>query len=472
MMKQLLLKSTIVGSLVISGVAFSETIVDAVSTAIHSNPAILESVANTNAINDELRQAKGQYRPSISIAADTGPQITDNDSSRYTVGQQVGADGNLVDGASAKSWKTGASIQLTQNIFDGGARKAEEQRQAARVDSSSIRIVERAEAIALQTIFSYLEVLRYQENLHLSAKNVARHREIVRRVENLGSLTASAADVAQAKSRLARAEDNYTLVTRYLEEQAISFERLVGRRPGNLQKPKLVSTKALPATIDEALAMTIEKNPTLQFSRVDIDVAKAELKATEANFYPTLDFELEGGISNNSNGSSGTVRDASAALVLNWNIYNGNINGATHSEYKNRLIEVEESYNSQQRATIEETLKTWDLLVRNDARIESLRKEVQYSEEVLRTYIEEFEAGNRDLLDVLQSENDAYVSQVNLLESRYTKLYNRYRLLAVTGSLLDYLGVYPNFNEVGLNKRAKSGIAYTEEKTRYNPKNW
>ncbi len=469
-MKQFLLRSTMIGALAVSGSAWAETIVDAVNTAVHSNPIILESVANTSAINDELRQAKGRYRPTISLSADTGAVIEEGDSDRYSNTYSTQGNGRIVD--DQKSWKSGASVRLTQNLFDGGSRKAEEQRQAARVDSSSIRIVERAEAIALQTIYAYLEVLRYQENMHLSAKNVAKHREIVNRVENLGAITASAADVAQARSRLARAEDNYVIVTRNLEENALAFERLVGRRPGDLEKPQLVSEQALPATVEDAKALTIAKNPTLQFSRVDIDVAKAELKSTEANFYPTLNLELEGGVSNNAGGGSGTQRNASASVLLNWNIYNGNVNDATYDEYKNRLVQSEENYNSQQRFTIEETLKTWDLLVRDDARIQSLRQEVRYSAEALRTYNEEFEAGNRDLLDVLQAESDSYVSKINLLEAEYSKIYNRYRLLAMTGNLLDYLGVQVNFDQVGMNARDKSGIAYTNEKTRYNPKNW
>ncbi|MFV0430866.1 MAG: TolC family outer membrane protein [Alphaproteobacteria bacterium] len=462
-LKQSILATVLVSS-VISLNSYGENLIDAIDYAIRTNPSIHENRANISAIYDELRQAHGRSRPQVSVSADTGYEVIDADSSRYSSTTVTGYDAHQYDSGSSQLWRTDASVKLTQNLFDGGERKSEKQRQAARVDASAIRLRERSEFIGVQVAHAYLEILRQQETLDLAAKNVATHKAIVAQVSSLGSRTASAADVAQAKSRLSRAEDNYTLITQELESQAITFENLVGRKPGNLVKPSIKRT-ALPKTLDEAINLAAIKNPTIKYSKIDIDVAKAELKATEASFYPNLNFELEAGMSNNSSGDTGASRNASAMFVMNWDVYSGGIREARNSEYRNRVNEKVEVMKGAERSAIEEVKKTWDTLLRTDVRLEALSKEVQYAKEVVATYREEFDAGSRDLLDVLQAENDLFVAHSNLIESKYSVIYNRYRLLAATGSLLDYLGIIP-MDEAFYNERNETGIAYTNDLNR------
>lgn len=438
-----------------------ETIIDAVDYAIRTNPAIHESRANIAAVYQELRQAHSRGKPQVGVNAQTGYEVTDADSARYSNGEFAGNDGNLYNGGSSQMWRSGASVKLTQNLFDGGGTKSDQQRQAARVDASSIRLQERSEFIGIQVIYAYLELLRQQETLDLAAKNVDTHRAIVEQVRSLGSRTASAADVAQANSRLARAEDTYTIVTQELESQAISFENLVGRKPGILKKP-VIKKAALPVNLEEAVNLSLTKNPTILYAKADVDVAKAEQKGTEASFYPSLDLELQAGVSNNTNGSPGTTRNTSAMLQMNWDIYTGGSKDARFEEYRQRTIEKTEILRGAERDTIEEVKRTWDTLLRTDVRIEALLKEVQYAREVVVTYREEFDAGSRDLLDVLQAENDLFIAQSNLIESKYSLIYNRYRLLAITGTLLDHLGIIP-IDNVNYSERKRHGVAYTDD---------
>ncbi|MFV0321771.1 MAG: TolC family outer membrane protein [Alphaproteobacteria bacterium] len=459
-LKYLLLTSIAVGTLATAH-SFAETLTDSIDYAIRTNPSIHESRANIAAIYDELRQAYGRSRPQVSVSADTGWEVVDADGARYSTAMVTGDDQHMYDSGSSQLWRSDASVKLTQNIFDGGDRKSEKQRQAARVDASAIRLKERSEFIGVQVAYAYLEILRQQETLDLAAQNVATHRAIVDQVSSLGSRTASAADVAQANSRLSRAEDTYTLISQELESQAISFENLVGRKPGNLVKPT-IKRSDIPSTLDEAVNLAVIKNPTVQYAKADIDVSKAELKATEASFYPTLDFELEAGLSSNAGGDTGTDRNASAMLVMNWDVYTGGIREARNSEYRNRVNEKIEIMKGTERTAVEEVKKTWDLLLRTDVRIEALTNEVQYAKEVVATYREEFDAGTRDLLDVLQAENDLFVAHSNLIEGKYSVIYNRYRLLAATGSLLDYLGIIP-MEDAFYNERNETGIAYTDD---------
>ena len=55
-------------------------------------------------------------------------------------------------------------LTFTQTLFDGGARRSEVERQAARVDGASFRVAERSEAVALAVSQEYFEILLQAEN--------------------------------------------------------------------------------------------------------------------------------------------------------------------------------------------------------------------------------------------------------------------------------------------------------------------
>jgi len=60
---------------------------------------------------------------------------------------------------------------------------------------------------------------------------------------------------------------------------------------------------------------------------------------------------------------------------------------------------------------------------------------------VIASYEKEYEAGLRDLLDLLIAQNSAFTSHVQLISSETIAVFSRYRLLASTGSLLSSFGV-------------------------------
>ncbi len=472
--KNMTFKKILLATIAVSGFAslssYGESLTDAVDYAIRTNPAIHESRANIAAVYQELRQAHSRSKPQVGVNAQAGYEVTDADSARYSNGVSTGYNGNTYENGSSQMWRSGGSVKLTQNLFDGGSRDSQQKMQAARVDASTIRLQERSEFIGIQVVYTYLELLRQQETLNLAAKNVETHRAIVNQVRSLGSRTASAADVAQANSRLARAEDTYTIITQELEAQAIAFENLVGRKPGNLTKPT-INRSALPVNMEETVNLTLKNNATIRYAKADVDASKADQKTVESSYYPNLDLELQAGASTNTSGSPGTTRSASAMLQMNWDVYTGGARDARFEEYKQRMIEKTEVLRGAERNAVEEAKRTWDTLLRTDVRIEALLKEVQYAREVVITYREEFDAGSRDLLDVLQAENDLFAAHSNLIEAKYSLIYNRYRLLAVTGNLLNHLGIKP-IDAENYSERARHGVAYTEDNKRLSRPEW
>src|SRR3546814_16153159 len=102
--------------------AYARTMQGAVQQAIATNPDIGIVASNREAVDQELRQARGLYLPQIDVAAGVGLG-TFNDSTSRSSG-----------GDTAETVRRESSITLQQRLFDGFEAGATVEREMARVE--------------------------------------------------------------------------------------------------------------------------------------------------------------------------------------------------------------------------------------------------------------------------------------------------------------------------------------------------
>ena len=410
--------------------SLSETIQHAVTT----NPDVLQAGSNRRAIDNELNQANGLFRPQIDFEAAIGPEFSNNSTTRGRAARGSGDAGTWMR-------RTTSSLTVQQKIFDGFASKSEQERQAARVDAAAARVVERTEFLALDVSQSYLDVLRNTDIVEQAVQNVENHRRIEDEVRTrVDAGESGVGDLQQAEARVASARATLVETQRDLEQSIISFRRFVGQEPDNLTRPTL-NEAAIPANVDAAVETAFSQNPTLNLSRADIDVSRAELSASNASLWPTLDFELIANRNHNTDGTRGANKDVTAMMVVNYNLYRGGIDVANKHEFHERLAESRERFLHLRRLAEEEVRQSWNSMVKARARAEALADEVLANAQVVATYRQEFEIGQRDLLDLLDSENELFNARVRHLTSDYSAQFNAYRLLASIGGLVKEMNV-------------------------------
>src|SRR5262252_7768873 len=93
----------------------------AVEKTMKTNPQILQAAKDREAVEFELRQARGLYLPSVDLESGTGRRRLENDTT-----------GGLT---SDHDWLSPSytSLTITQTLFDGGSRAAQVAKQASRV---------------------------------------------------------------------------------------------------------------------------------------------------------------------------------------------------------------------------------------------------------------------------------------------------------------------------------------------------
>lgn len=408
------------------------TLRDAVAVGVLTNPQTSAVSNNRRATDEELKQAKALYMPSVDLRADTGWEYTNGDP-------------DDAPSSSESLMKGQASLTLTQMLFDGYETKYENQRQGWRVRSASHRVRETAEFAGLDVVESYLEVMRQRELLAIALENTRQHDDIYGQIADAtGAGRSTQADVEQTKARVAAARAQEANVRQALRTAEANFIKAVGDVPqSDLQRPT-GPNGVLWNDVDEQVKMTLTQSPTLDIFEADVNVAEAEQKGSGSTLYPQVDLQLNGNTGVNTSGVEGDAQGASALVVVNWNLYRGGGDIARTREFVYRHAQAKDQRNNAARSIENDVRQTWASMMASRERAAEFRAQSDANAMVVQAYKDQFNLDRRTLLDVLDSQNEWFVSRSNLINNEYLEMFAAYRLAALEGKLLPSLDVaYP-----------------------------
>jgi outer membrane protein, adhesin transport system len=415
-----------------SDAALATTIEESIRAALETNPEVGVVAADREAIEQELRQARAEYLPSIDLRGAAGPEYTD---SPVTRNEDDGGEG------SKTLLRLESQLTLTQMLFDGFATQSEVQRQIARIDSASYRVEEAAEFIGLDAVEAHLDVLRNQALVELARENIEQHQRILGQVRELEDRGAgSIGDVRQGESRLAEAQNALAVALGNLRDAEAFYLAVVGIGPVDLQAGP-VPIVAVPESPDAAASLASVTSPTVQIADADVEVAEAELRAARAGYYPNLDLELGASAGNDVEGLEGRDVNAQALVVLRYNLFRGGADIAREREAFLRIKEARQSLRVAQRDAEREARVAYNALLTAQARLEALRSGVDAQRATRDIYAQQFDLGQRGLLDLLDAENELFVDRTNLVTATFTETFAVYRVLTVIGLMLETLEI-------------------------------
>lgn len=419
------------------------TLRDAVSVGVSTNPEYGVVAASRRATDEELNQGKALYLPSIDLNADAGFEHSDDPSTRA----------GLDDDDEENLWRYETGLTLTQMLFDGWETHYEVERQKARVNSSAFRVRETAELVGLAIVESYLEVLRQRQLLMIARQNVAEHLAITDLVgDGVDAGRSTQADLEQIKARLAQSRATETDTLQSLRNAESRYRQEVGDVPGDLTLP-VIPYEQLAADVEQEVLKSLAHSPTLDIFAADIEVAYAEANGTRSTFYPQVDLQLNARQGHDLGGVEGRDTSASALVVMNWNLYRGGADMARSREFIHRHQQSKESRAEAARALENDVRQTWSSMVAAGERARQFAAQADANTEVAKAYKDQFTLDRRTLLDVLDAQNELFVSRSNTVNSEFLEMLAIYRLMALKGALLPSMEInYPRESQVSANE--------------------
>lgn len=413
---------------------YEVTLREALATGVYTNPEYGIVASSRRATDEELRQAKALYYPSIDFSADTGFEHSDDP------GTRAGTDGDDEEDL----WRYDAGLTVTQTLFDGWDSKYEIERQKNRVASSAHRVREAAELVGFSIVDAYLENLKQRRLLDIATLNVEDHLYIMNQInEGVAAGRLSQADLEQARARLASAKAAEADARQNLRRAEATYIRNVGELPSNLVRPG-VPLEYLSVNVEEEVNSALAFSPTLDIYESDIEVADSEFNKTQSTMYPELDLQLNARQGEDLGGVEGRDTSASALVVMNWNLYRGGADTARAREHIHRKLQAKERRDQEARKLENEVRATWALMETSGDRARQYADQSAANIEVVKAYRDQFMLDRRTLLDVLDAQNELFVSRSNLVNAEFTEMQSVYKLLALKGQLLPSMNVaYP-----------------------------
>lgn len=411
----------------LSAQAATDSLRAVVTETLDSNPEISATLQAYYASQHEVREAYGGYLPSIDVDA------------------SVGQGNRQYDNRSDYS-RNYAEISLTQMLFDGFRVRSNLAHAEHSSRSLYYEALGEAETKALESSEAYLDVLRYRDLVGLAQQNLSHHLRVQQQVqERADSGVGNRADLRQIEGRVSLARSNLMTEVANLQTVTARFQRLVGRAPGDDMEPVSLSEGAVPDSLETVLNTGYANNPGLYAAFENIRSAEASLDTAKSNRYPTLELGLSQGIYKNNNSfDNRTDPDSYGSetiieLRMRYNLFNGGSDRAAERAAYSRINQAQSLRDKacvdlRQTATIAYT----DIL-NIESRKESLAAHRDASASVLEAYRQQFDIGRRTLLDVLDSENEAYQAQRAYVASEYDQQVAELRTLQSMGVLLSTL---------------------------------
>ena len=409
------------------------TLEGTVYSTINYNPRLKGFQEFRQAAIHEVGKARSGWLPRVDVRAGIGYAQTDDKITR----QHPRA--SFKDNSSPYPQRE-ASATISQTIWDGLSTKARHDIATARLASAESRLLDNTTALSLDAILAHIDVCRNIRLVRLAEDNVNNHKHILASQQERQKLGASSlADVTQTQSRLARALSTLEEAKANLESSTATYRRFTGKAPRGLITPGLPDNGY--TSLEAIVASSQALNPKITALRWDIENAKATAELSKSNFHPRITAEYSVGTYWHMGSDTDWSQNQTLMLRLQWNIFNGFYDWY---ETKSNLATARQRRNEMEETRIlliEETEKTWASYKSEKERAKHFAMAAEQGTQTRDMYVEQFNLGQRSLLDVLDAENEVFTSSQQYTSSRMNEIAGMYRLLALGGELIFGFGV-------------------------------
>lgn len=396
-----------------------------VDEVIATNPNVQERLKNYNATKEDQTTAFSGYYPKIDLSLGFGTEKTDK-SDRPSIA-------DTSDSFSVYQ----NSLTYTHNLFKGWETTYQVKQQEYRTAAAAYSYVDSVNTTTFELVNAYLQVMRQKELLDTAQENININEEIFSKVQKLyDSGLTTLSEVNKIEASLALAKSNYVVQENTLLDVTYNLQRIVGRYldVGEMEKPLL--NVALPANIEEAARFAMQNNPALLINKFNVKVAQASYHEKKAPFYPQVDIEVSQSMNKNLSGVEGKDDRFRAMAFLKYNFFNGFADQAALQKSVSEIHRESESANALRRDVIEKLNLAWAANEKLGDQLDHLNSYKEYALKTLTLYAKEYDLGRRSLLDLLSAQNDFIGAKSQIINTEYSMLYAKYRILNALGTLV------------------------------------
>jgi len=401
----------------------------AVQKAIDSNPEVTARLNALRAASKEVDVAKGGYLPTVDLSAD------------------VGRDRDKVDQRNPESRsfsRSGLALTANQVLWDGRFTANEVDRLGHARKVRYFEFLAASEDTALEAARAYIDVLRFRKLVGLAEDNYVQHKYVFDQLQSkFKAGVGRGVDTEQANARLALADSNLTTESANLHDVASRYLRVVGEAPANglAAMPRIDANLAGDNT--QVISQALARNASISAAVENLRAVESETKTKDSPFQPRVEARLRSGVGNNFDGLIDRKSATSAQILLNWNLYNGGSDQARAKQFADLINQAADQRDKACRDVRQTIGIAHNDIARARTQLAALDRNVLAIEKARDAYRQQFDIGQRSLLDLLNAENELYTAKRAYANAEYDLLLAQVRTHAARNTLLSTLGLRP-----------------------------
>lgn len=393
-----------------------------------ANDAVYESARfAAEAGNEKLPQGRAGLLPTVGVGGSFTRQVVDSEISGQTLNRAANTNGYTFSLSQplfrAANWETFQQGKLQVLL-------SEAQFSQAKLD------------LMLRVSQAYFDVLAAQDVLtSVRAQKTAITEQLASAKRNfeVGTTTITDTHEAQARYDLVVAQE-YSAVND-LEIKRTALQQIIGRPAGELATlvPNVELSPPQPMVVDQWVDTAVVSNFNVIGQELAREIASREIKKGRAGHYPTVDLIAS---RTHSNQDAATLTSAanktnSNNIGVQWNI--PLFSGLAVNSRVRETISLEEKARADlenARRTAAQNARQAYLGVNNGlAQVRALEAAEVSSQSALESNRLGYEVGVRINIDVLNAQQQLYITRRDLSRARYDTIMNGLRLKAAAGVL-------------------------------------
>ncbi|MBL8413882.1 MAG: TolC family outer membrane protein [Propionivibrio sp.] len=423
--------SLLLGALLYAAPAFSADLMQVYREALTNDQQYMAARAAAEAGREKGPQGLAGLLPTVSATANT--VWNENKYNGTNLGNKVNASRDF--NSNAYNVNLTQPLFRWQNFMQYGQGKLQ-------VVQAEANFAQASQDLILRVAQAYFDVLYAQESLKAVRANkeaIGQQLEQAKKSFEVGTVTITDSQEAQARFDLASAQE--IKAESDLEVARYSLRVIVGKDSGELNrlKPQAELKPPQPASMDKWVDAAVQDSFTVQAQQAAAEVAAKEVERMRAGHYPTIDVVANYGKNNSALSFVGNDSLETTArnigLQLNVPIFQGGyVNSKTREAVANRNA-AEATLESAKRTAALYVQQSYLGVVNGLAQVRALDAALISSISALESNKLGLDVGVRIIIDVLNAEQQVYLTRRDLARARFDTLLSQLRLKAAVGSL-------------------------------------
>lgn len=411
-----------------ASVASSQALAQVVEQAIMTHPEVRARYQDFTSSLEGQQIARAGWRPQVTAQGWVGKEWRSN-----------------VPNAPSSDWsRPGWSLELRQLIFDGAAVSNNIQQMGFEKLSKYYDLRATTENLASEAVAAYLDVQRYREMSQLASDNFSMHQTTLKQLrERQQSGVGRGVDLEQASGRVSLAQTNLMTESNNLNDVTQRYRRVVGAYPGaTLEAVPAVSEKLPVPGVTTDFGDALRINPALLSKQALVQAAEAGEKVAKAAHSPTVELRASTGRDREEPGNAfRDVQSSRVQVLLTYNLYRGGADEARQRQTIAQAYAARDVRDYTCRNVQQELAVAWNNITRLRQQLPFMREHEQSTSKVRVAYQQQFQIGQRSLLDLLDTENELFDARRALVNAQYDLKKMEYQWLTLAGQVLPVLGL-------------------------------